>query len=278
MRTSFTAGTTIPPSSLILRQPFSMSEIESQYVREGLWHEVARGPLLGRIITTDVQAGTFVIALIAMLVALAFSHLWSLVFLAMHQWRADGRPANALFVQQQALLRVAPAPASLFAEWTKLYWVARRTTKSALSRSLVQAVLALVFAIGTILAGVFSSSIVDSTKLHVLFQSNECGPLDMQAFVDSSYALAYSSIVFSRSVPFAKDCYQTTNLSLPAHCNVIVNSKTPLIPQRVPCPFDETLCLKYDRPAVTIDSGLVSTNDFFGWNLDHCTKSTFGER
>lgn len=249
------------------RQLFTMSELESRYVREGFWHEVARGPVLGRMITTDVRTGTIVIALLAMLVALAFSHLWNLVLFATHQWRANGQPADVLFHQQQALLRATPSPASLLADWTKLYWIARRTTKNAFSRSLLQAMLGFLFAAGAIVAGVFSSFVVDSTNLHVLVQSSNCGPLDMQGFIDSSYALSYASNVFSRSVPFAKDCYRSSNASLPARCNVMVKPNTPLVPERVSCPFNETLCLKYDRPAVTIDSGLVNTNDFFGWNL-----------
>ncbi|KAJ4291860.1 hypothetical protein N0V90_009756 [Kalmusia sp. IMI 367209] len=244
-----------------------MSELESEYVKQGYWNEVTRGPVLGRTITTNVRTGTLVIALLAMLVALATSHLWNLVLFAIHQIRANGKLADALFRQQQVLLRAAPSPASLLAEWIKLHWVARRTAKNALPRSLFQLTLALLFTVGTIVAGVFSSYVVDSTNLHVLVRSVGCGPLDLNAMIASTQSVAYLANVWSRSTPYTQDCYRTSNAALPARCNTFIKPSTPLRPERVPCPFNETFCMQYDRPAVTIDSGLVNGNDIFGWNL-----------
>ncbi|KAF2442643.1 hypothetical protein P171DRAFT_495823 [Karstenula rhodostoma CBS 690.94] len=128
-------------------------------------------------------------------------------------WRANGQPVDALSHQQQAVLRATPSPASLLADWTKPYWFSRRTTRNTLSRSLLQATLALLFAVGAIMARVSSSFVVDSTNLRVLVQSSNCGPLDMEAPIDFPYAKPYASNVISRSVPFASDRYPTSNAS-----------------------------------------------------------------
>jgi hypothetical protein len=47
-----------------------MSELDSQYVKRGFWINEARGPIMGRTITTDTRTGTIVVALLAVLSSL----------------------------------------------------------------------------------------------------------------------------------------------------------------------------------------------------------------
>jgi hypothetical protein len=49
------------------------------------------------------------------------AHLWHLLAFAYHQAHTDGRPMDALFRQQQALLRTLPSPSSVMADAVKLW-------------------------------------------------------------------------------------------------------------------------------------------------------------
>lgn len=51
-------------------QLLQMSELEARFVKRGMWVNHSKGALLGRVITTDIQSGTLVIALLAVLSAI----------------------------------------------------------------------------------------------------------------------------------------------------------------------------------------------------------------
>lgn len=247
-----------------------MSEVETQYVKHGYWVNLERGPILGGTITTDVRTGTVMIALLAILVTIATAHLWNLVVFGMHMARADGRPADGLFQQQQALLRTAAAPTSMLAEWVKLWWIWRGRTTKALSRSFLLVSLTSLFAAATVVAGVFSSYVVDTSNLHVLVSSPDCGPMrpsEGNTFSAGNLAfLDYSSKLESLSMPYAQECYQESE-SLPSRCQIFIQPNTPLLPKRIDCPFSDAVCKNFTQPGVVVDSGLVDANDIFGWNL-----------
>ncbi|KAH8707661.1 hypothetical protein GQ44DRAFT_662719 [Phaeosphaeriaceae sp. PMI808] len=248
-----------------------MSEIETQYVRHGYWNNAQHGSVLGGVITTDVRTGTVAIALLAILVTVATAHVWNLVVFGLHMWRADGRPADGLFKQQQALLRTTAAPTSMLADWVKLWWIWRGRTTRAWSRSMLLGGLTFLFAVATIVAGVFSSYIVDTSNLQVLVDSAECGPFQTSESTASSSSnlafLDYSSRLEALTLPYAQECYQGLGESLPARCRAFVKPNIPLVPQRTACPFADSICKPFDQPGVIVDSGLQDANDVFGWNM-----------
>lgn len=55
------------------------------------------GPIIGNTNTTDYQAGTLIVAVLAVLAAVAKTNFWNLVAFLLHQARADGRQADVLF-------------------------------------------------------------------------------------------------------------------------------------------------------------------------------------
>jgi hypothetical protein len=118
-----------------------MSEVDGRFVKLGLWTNLDQGNVMGKTITTDSTTGAIVIALMAVLSTIGrrrppcytdrilmhtgTSYLWSIFLFVYHQIRANGRPADGLFHQQQALLRTLLPPSSLMAESTKL-WSSRQ--------------------------------------------------------------------------------------------------------------------------------------------------------
>lgn len=245
-----------------------MSEIESQLVHRGVWSDVSRGTFLGRTITTDVRTGTFLIAIMAVLCSLGTTHLWHLVTFGIHQYRANGKPNDALYSQQQAILRTFPSPTAVLTEHAKLYMAWRRTKSHSPARRLVTIItLAAVFAGATVLTGIFSSLVVDTTNLQVIVDSPSCGPLDW--YKDkAAFAISTTFLPSVRSLaePIVRGCYEELAATSP-QCRIYLKPRIPFNVTRQNCPWNSTLCLNMDRPAVTMDSGLLDVNDAFGLNL-----------
>jgi hypothetical protein len=249
-----------------------MSEIDARYVKRGFWINIEQGSIMGRTITTDIRTGTVIIALLSVLAALAISHLWQIFLFTCHQLRARGGPADGLFRQQQVLLRATPPPSSFFADWVKLWWLWRGHTKRAFSRSILQLLLSLVFASGTIAVGIFSSYVVSSTNLQVLVDSSNCAPLDLYNLSSEDYQkylgnlAPYNTNLEVRSKAFAEECYENSSSSS-ARCNAFVRTGFQLPYERVECPFDKKICMEQPLSAVRVDSGLVNADEVMGWNL-----------
>jgi hypothetical protein len=97
-----------------------MSEIDSRFVKLGLWTNLEQGEIMRKTITTDIRTGVIIIALLAVMsnfgkfqdkqaklsltcsLCPGTSHLWNLIVFALHQARASGHPTDGLFRQQQA--------------------------------------------------------------------------------------------------------------------------------------------------------------------------------
>ena len=252
-----------------------MSEVDARFVKRGVWVDQTLGPVMGRTLTTDIRTGTILIAVLAIPTSIAMSHFWNLCLFAYHQFRANGRPADGLFWQQQALLRASQPPSSFLANWVKIWWLWRGKAKHGLRRSLPHGLVAIVFTVATVAVGIFSSYAVDTTDLPILVNGPSCAPIDLElsrANVTSqsqtfngltNYRI---STVTSRSEPFAAECYQNTT-SLPGRCRAFIQPQIPLTYVPTGCPFDASVCIDQQYPGVYVDSGLVNGNDFFGWNM-----------
>lgn len=187
------------------------------------------------------------------------AHLWHLIAFAIHQFRANGLPTDALFRQQQALLRTLPTPSSVIAEALKLWWAWRRKADRPFLRSILLVLIAILFVALTTTASIFSSLIVDSGTITVLAQSPNCGQVNITREVWKTYKQAVD-----RSAPaYTQECYR--NGTLPPSCDVFTQPSIPLTVENVPCPFNETMCDTKD--AVSVDSGLIDVSKSFGLNL-----------
>lgn len=99
-----------------------MSELESEYVKRGLWVNWSQGAVLGHTWTIDASFANVVVALLAICTSIGTGQLFNLLVFLYHQFRAHGRPSDGLYWQQQALLRTLPTPTALVADYLKLWW------------------------------------------------------------------------------------------------------------------------------------------------------------
>ena len=222
---------------------------------------------MGRTITTDTTTGNLIVALLAVSSTLGTAHLFNLLSFAIHQLRANGRPADALFRQQQALLRTLPTPGTVMVDALKLWWAWKRKARRSFLRSILLVLVALTFSASTTAASIFSSLVVDTSNLIVLVSSDNCGWTNKTSVF--STGSADSGPILAVAAPYAKQCYPNAvapNQTLPAVCNsVFVRPNINFTTERVPCPFAEGFCESGD--AVSLDSGLVDVSKMFGLNL-----------
>jgi len=176
---------------------------------------------MGKTITTDTQSGAFVIALLAILSSLATAHLWHLVTFLIHQLRANGRAQDALFRQQQAILRTLPTPGALIADSLKLYWHWNRKEGRwiAFARVSLLVFLAAMFVGMTWTASIFSSLAVDTSQLRVLVSSPHCGGVNLTFDTMGEILLTYVTEIVTVAEPFAESCYLGQNQSIPGLCD-----------------------------------------------------------
>jgi hypothetical protein len=267
-----------------------MSELQARFVKRGIWQDQTEGVVLGGTITTDTRTATILIALLAVFsslgkvtlqilvslkassdIVLATTHLWNLVTFLVHQIRADGNPRDGLFRQQQALLRTLPPPSSIMADYVKLWWSWRNRSDKAFVRSVLYWLLAFLFTVSTVLVSIASSFVVSNNTIEALVNSEFCGFLNVElngnhptwSAIDSGYL----SDIYPLTRRLVDDCYLNSE-SIPALCNTLALPKIPTTQERVACPFDSTICVgDDDKPAISLDSGLLDLNQAFGLNL-----------
>lgn len=246
-----------------------MSELNSEFVKRGFWVNRARGSILGATLTTNTETGAIVVAILAVLTSLAMSHFWNLINFLWHQFRADGRPAEGLFRQQQALFRTLPSPGSSMTDSVKLLfaWKGKVESRGALGHSVLMTLVAFLFGLGTLAASIFSSYAVDGTNIEVLVSSPLCGLIYSGTSSPVALGERYLSKARDAGEKYAGECYQPGSAT-PTRCNVFSRPTIPLqvSTKDVPCPFSSKICTS---STVGYDTGLLDMNDVFGFNLNH---------
>lgn len=245
-----------------------MSELDTRFVYHGIWTDLSRGSTMGNTITTDTRTGNILVALMTVLCSLAAGHLWHLVTFAVHQYRANGRPSDALSRQQQVILRTFPTPSAVLTESAKLYfsWSPTKTHNAGRRLAPLALFAALFTGAGTV-AGIFSSYIVDSSNLLIRVQSDLCGPFDF-TLENASAGMGnnYTQAVYDLAAPTVQDCYGDT-VSASPRCRVYLKPRIAFNVSRGGCLWDPSLCLDMENPTVIMDSGLMDMNSVFGLNL-----------
>ena len=81
---------------------------------------------------------------------------------------------DALFRQQQAILRTLPTPSSVVAEAVKLWGAWRKSADRPFLRSALLVLIAILFTAMTVAASIFSTLIVNTGTIDVLVDSTRC--------------------------------------------------------------------------------------------------------
>lgn len=257
-----------------------MTELDSRFVKRGLWVNLDRGPVMGRTITTDVTTGNIIISLLTLLTSLAITQFWELITFAYHQSRAEGTPSDGLFRQQQAILRSLPTPPTLATYSIKLWWKWRKTARRPFVRSMLPFLLSILVVVITTMSGTSTAFIVTTSDLEVLVSSPHCGALNItKAFGRHDLFLAnWWGKLQPIIEAYGRDCFNI-NHNLAAACpNTFHRSNISLTTESSTCPWNSSMCASGPTPAISLDTDLLDMNDHFGFNLKEDDRVKFRKK
>lgn len=243
-----------------------MSEVDDRFVKIGLWTNWSHGYVLGQILTVNARTGTLLIALLTILSSIATAQLWTLLTFLCHQSRANGEPADGLFWQHQALLRTLPSPTALIADGLKLSWTWRSKVPRAFLRSSILIATALLFAVAAIAAGISTSFTINNSNIEVLVDSPYCGRFNYSKIYNNRTSSTLLAAIEKSIDTYAFNCYQNTS-EVPTACrNIFSTPRIGFSTHMAPCPWNQSMCLGSDLPALAMDSGMLDLRTHFGLN------------
>ncbi|KAI5861300.1 hypothetical protein GGS23DRAFT_576140 [Durotheca rogersii] len=234
----------------------------------GIWTDWAEGNnwmLISKITISSRVAGVLT-SVLTLYISLAASQLWYLTAYTIHCIRQGVTRSECapILQQQQVILKAClPAP-SAATRFTYLFW-ANRSAPSSLLSSLPLILLATLYAVGSIVAGLYSSQIVNSSSLVVLLNSSNCGyvnPDTSAASGDIEVAVdRYYLNTLTMATALSRQCYNATDTEL---CGPFVQPTLNWTTNwKARCPFHESMC---DGPAIELDTGLINSNTALGLN------------
>lgn len=247
-------------------------------VYTGFWINWSHGRVNGSTITLSAENSAFLVAFIALFVRFVGGQLWQILTYLISVIRSTAGPQDALYHQQQAILRNTSQPTTVSWSMLKLFWFWKGTARRLKTRTLsfVFGCLAYIAAFAT--AGIFSSRISSTNSEVLLLPTEYCGywhPTSSEniSFQDSliedwSYT-SYRSRLFKKAHAYVNDCYDSNitnpnNLCLPyGKSRITWTTKLDAA-----CPFDEDICL---TKAIQFDTGYISSFTHLGINTrdDH---------
>lgn len=256
--------------------------MSSMNVYTGLWIDWSGGRLLGSTITVTAARGAFVVAFIALFIQVASSHLWDLMSFAWHQYRAASQFQDGVYRQHQVILRNSSTPPTTLWNCLKVFWAWRSRAENIFLRTLPLVIVASLYMVGAIAAGISSSRMVSTSGIVVLAQSSSCGDWKGQGAVsglDRPFLLAsigfYGESQLSASTSYARSCY--TNATSSQACNVFATRQVPWQSENnATCPFAPGTCIGSDTSALQLDTGQLDSHTVLGLNSAPKNRVTYG--
>ncbi|KAF7192392.1 hypothetical protein HII31_06424 [Pseudocercospora fuligena] len=256
----------------------NMAEVDSSLIYQGFWINHDHGPVLGATITTSQQSAYALVALLAIIVATAATSAWNLLLFATHQIRATSAPCDGLFRQQQVMFRTLASPGTVFTESVKMLAVwSHRNQWRMHARCVMPAILGLTFALATVAAGIFSSSIVNIADLPVLVRSSSCKMFNTTANLvgdDCSEGAIFHRTYRDAVASYNRQCY--VGQRVPSQCHSYVVPRIDVQTTPADCPFQESICSK--EQAIVLDTGYLDSHNTFGFNAPPEDRVQFRRR
>ena len=235
-------------------------------VYNGLWTNWSQGYVRGATLTTTTTGGAILVAFLALFVQFTSSQLWGISRFIIHQVRVSNKSRDALYHQQQVVLRNS-SPAAAATAFMQVGWGWRSRINNPTRRSLPITFVALAHSITFLIAAILSSTASTSQGDEVLVSSPHCGLMNYNT-TDISAVLnilnAYKVELLTDSASYARSCYSSDGTGRTwQDCSTFAAPRLPTAQSNVSCPFEEGTCT---APPIQLDTGLMDSNIFFGMN------------
>ncbi|KAJ4295392.1 hypothetical protein N0V90_007404 [Kalmusia sp. IMI 367209] len=244
--------------------------VQENLIHLGSWTDWSRGSITGATITTTQRNGGFLIAFIALFVAVTGTSFWTIVAFVQHQISSSEAAQDAVYHQRQAILRNSDTSAAGLWKLLRLLWAwHRRYKKLTLSRRICPSLLLSLVTLSTFaVAGIFSSKVAISRGSVVLVDGTNCGITSSTNVTinDTGSFGSYSVQRLQSSSNYALNCYR--NNSFAQNCRTFVRPSLPFnITRGVACPFPgkNKIC-RSSAGGIRFDSGLINSHSDLGIN------------
>lgn len=232
----------------------------------GIWTNWSRGRVMGSTLTLSREDGNILISFTAFFIGLVATRFWRIMCFILHNSFSTSKPRDALYHQQQAILRNSNAVDSGLLVFLQLAWAWRKNTKRAFVRVGPVIATAAFFTVAFTIAGGFSSSISTGIGNDVLLDGSNC------AFINNHYSdlesqnllLPYISRQSNTAANYAQQCYGT-NTSGIFDCGTFVTARIPSsVDNQTACPFAKGMCR--GDTSLRLDTGYIDSHEHLGLN------------
>lgn len=199
---------------------------------------------------------------------------------ALHQIRARETFQDGFHQQQQLIFRNKSSASGAFWEMPQLPYYWKMNARSAWSRSLPLALLALTNVFVFAIAAIFSSEVIKAPGKGVLIQSANYGRLDFDHDHDGGFnrfRAAWSTVVLNYTTEasaYTRNCYCSDANRL--GCNRYVQRKIPWETNvNASCPFADNLRFFGEDCTMKMDTSPINSHHALGINFPKVDRITF---
>ena len=251
-----------------------MSATTGAHVYTGAWINWSRGHVLGPTLTLTSRNGGLLTAFLGIFVTIAGAACWRILCFIIHQWRAEkGSKNDALYHQQQAILRNSSSPGAAAWQMSQVAWSWKSIARNPVLRNLPLVILAILNMSLFGLAGVFSSEISKAAGNETLLRSPNCGTLmtypefpEVYRAVDANQTLAAAA--------YSRACYGSDSDDLTCNRYPRRNIQFTTKPN-AHCPVDDALCALGPNSAFEVESKLIDSHEDLGINAKKSERIQF---
>lgn len=241
----------------------------------GVWTNWSRGRVMGTTLTLSREDGNYLLSFTAFFIGLVSTRFWRVLCFILHNSFSTSAPRDALYHQQQAILRNSDSADAGLLLFLQLAWAWRKRAKRAFVRVLPVVATAALSAAAFTIAGGFSSSISTGVGNDVLLDGSNCALVDTSRDDVGSMSLLspYVSRQSSSAANYAQQCY-STNTSGMFQCGTFVKPRIPsFVDNQTACPFSEGLCQSAEN--LRFDTGYIDSHEHLGLNAPPDERISF---
>ncbi|KAI3329978.1 hypothetical protein F4824DRAFT_516016 [Ustulina deusta] len=244
-----------------------LSTTQSAYpVFIGVWTNWSHGKITGATLTLTQSNGNLLIAFVALFASMLAGHIWNIIRFGLYLWHASPESHDALYHQQQALLRNGPTAGASAFTLMELAWAWRGSTRR--WRFVPLLIFTIALAVGLALASGFSARVAIGNE--VLISGNNCGMPIIARGVNISFDLTtftpLEADFASSAAVQAAQCYSNNSggIASPSCKTFVYPRLLANVDRNATCPFGDLCRSKGNN--ILFDTGLLDSHKDFGIN------------
>ncbi|KAL2277332.1 hypothetical protein FJTKL_00052 [Diaporthe vaccinii] len=177
-------------------------------------------------------------------------------------------PRDALYHQQQAILRNSTSPVSAVWTLSQLFWTWQNVAKRCFVRILPTLLTAVICLCAFTVAGGFSSSISSGIGNEVLLNGTNCAMVSVMSSDPNSahVTVPYFAQLAHSAANYAQQCYSSDSPGL-FDCTHFAKDHLPsTMDTQAACPFRNSSICRTNSSNIHLDTGYMKLNNDFGVN------------